>query len=50
MDDEPADHIAAQAAEAWLDMVLLATALALTPYEFSARLLVAWARLFDPDS
>jgi hypothetical protein len=50
MADEPADRTATQAAEAWLDLVLLATALALAPYEFGARLLIAWSRLFDPDS
>jgi hypothetical protein len=50
MDDEPAISAVAQATEAWLDIVLTATALALAPYEWGAQVLIAWARLFDGDA
>lgn len=50
MTDDDAARVLARAAEAWLDVVLIATAMALAPCEFSGRWMVAWARSFRLDA
>jgi hypothetical protein len=48
--DERALRTAAEAAEAWLDVLLLTTMIALAPCEWSARFVIAWTRAFGDGS
>ncbi len=44
MPDDDTSRGLAQATEAWLDIVLMATAIALAPCEWGARLVIVWSR------
>lgn len=49
MDEPDTPPAAIDPVEAWLDFVLLATMIAVAPYEWGARMVIAWTRPADRD-
>lgn len=50
MPDDDALRCFGQATEAWLDVLLMTSEMALLPCEFCAQFVIAWSRLIGHDA